>query len=96
MAATAATDPRPLSDAAFRNGIIKSLIQFLTENGYNHPISSKLLTSPSDKDVYRIFQFLYHKIDPNFTFTSLSTKASDRRKSTGPAFGSSGRRKRHF
>ena len=30
--------------------------QFLTENGYEHPISPKILSSPSDQDVFRIFQ----------------------------------------
>ena len=45
-----------LSIAGFRSNCIRSLIQFLTENGYGHPVSPKLLQSPSDSDVFRIFQ----------------------------------------
>ena len=42
--------------------------QFLIENGYDCAISQKLLTSPSNKDFIKIFQFLYRKIDPNYVF----------------------------
>ena len=30
--------------------------QFLTENGYRHPISVKILHTPTSKDFYRIFE----------------------------------------
>lgn len=82
-AATAVSDTRPLNDASFRSEVTRRLIQFLTENGYNHPISPKLLTAPSDKDYYRIFQFLYHRIDPNFRFASASGGARDRKSMAG-------------
>lgn len=81
-AATASSDPRALTDAGFRNGVIRNLIQFLTENGYGHPISPKLLSSPSDSDVYRIFQFLYHMIDPHYKFAPIGGRD---RKSMGGA-----------
>eukprot|EP00041_Stephanoeca_diplocostata_P016672 m.329238 g.329238 ORF g.329238 m.329238 type:complete len:689 (-) comp20443_c0_seq3:157-2223(-) len=84
---TAVSDPRPLSDPGFRNACIRNLIQYLTANGYGHPISPKLLTSPSDKDFFRIFQFLYHKVDPNFKFESAAGSSSagsrDRRSTMG-------------
>ena len=63
---------------------MRNLIEFLTQNGYGYPISAKLLTNPSDKDFFRIFQFLYHKIDPNFAFASIGT-AADRRTHAGRA-----------
>jgi kinetochore protein NDC80 len=44
-------------------------IQFLTENEYKHPLSTKLLTAPSNKDFTTIFLFLYNKIDPNYVLT---------------------------
>lgn len=81
---TAVSDPRPLSDPGFRNACIRNLIQYLTANGYGHPISPKLMTSPSDKDFFRIFQFLYHKVDPNFKFeTTTGGNPRDFRKSMG-------------
>jgi kinetochore protein NDC80 len=73
-AATAASDPRPLSDPGFRSNCIRGLIQFLTENGYGHPVSPKLLQSPSDSDVFRIFQFLYHMIDPSYKFSAMGPR----------------------
>lgn len=71
---TAVSDPRPMGDKGFRHDCIRDLITFLTENGYNQPLSPKLLTAPTNKDFIRIFQFLYHQIDPNYAF---SDKAED-------------------
>lgn len=44
--------------------------QLLSEKGYTHSVSPKMLAGPSDKDYHRIFQFLYHQIDPSFRFAS--------------------------
>ena len=64
----ASKDPRPVSDKGYISKQIRNLIKFLTEMGYNHPVSPKLLTAPSVKDFLRIFQFLFAMIDPNHKF----------------------------
>lgn len=66
------TDPRPVSDKVYQQKLVRTLIQFLTEHGYQHPISPKLLTSPMAKDVTAIAQFLHSQADPHFKkFTKL-------------------------
>jgi SMC interacting uncharacterized protein involved in chromosome segregation len=67
----AVRDTRPLSDKEYRKQCCTKLIRFLTENGYNHPISLKLLTSPMMKDFLRIFQFLYNQLDPGHKVCQL-------------------------
>jgi len=59
-------DPRPLSDKSFMNASIRSLLNFLMENGYDSAISPKILARPSSKDFNNIVTFLFRKIDPNF------------------------------
>jgi SMC interacting uncharacterized protein involved in chromosome segregation len=45
--------------AAYRTDSIRNLITFLTENGYNQPLSPKLLTAPTNKDFISIFQVAF-------------------------------------
>ncbi|BFZ10221.1 hypothetical protein BsWGS_13260 [Bradybaena similaris] len=54
-------DPRPVSDKRFQAQCIRQLLEFLNSNNYSHPISQKLLVSPSSKDVFKIFEFIYGK-----------------------------------
>lgn len=63
-------DPRPLREKNFQFSCIKSLIKFLSECGYDRPLSPKLLSSPSAKDFASIFKFLYAQLDPTFIWTS--------------------------
>jgi len=65
---SSAKDTRPLKDKSFQHQCIKMLIQFLTERGYDQPISLKLLTRPTGRDFYNIAEFLVKCIDPRFTF----------------------------
>eukprot|EP00050_Salpingoeca_kvevrii_P003293 m.220652 g.220652 ORF g.220652 m.220652 type:complete len:606 (+) comp10803_c0_seq1:147-1964(+) len=65
---TGTSDPRPLSDKAYKNASCRKLIEFLASSGYPHSISPKMLTAPSNKDFVQIFQFLYNAIDPNYDF----------------------------
>ncbi len=66
------SDPRPVTDKSYQQKLVRTLIQFLTEHGYQHPISPKLLTSPMAKDVTAIAQFLHAQADPHFKkFTKL-------------------------
>ena len=62
------SDPRPFSDADYRNECIMKLIAHLSSNGYPSPLSKKILTAPSNKEFISIFQFLYHQIDPSYGF----------------------------
>lgn len=62
-------DPRPIREKSFQYSCIKSLIKFLSECGYDRPLSPKLLSSPSAKDFASIFKFLYSQVDPTFIWT---------------------------
>lgn len=59
---TARSDPRPLGDKPFQQACIRSLISFLTANGYDHAVSPKLLSSPTAKEFMHIVQFLFRKV----------------------------------
>eukprot|EP00180_Rhodochaete_pulchella_P002429 Plantae.Rhodophyta-Rhodochaete_pulchella.ctg3720.p1 GENE.Plantae.Rhodophyta-Rhodochaete_pulchella.ctg3720~~Plantae.Rhodophyta-Rhodochaete_pulchella.ctg3720.p1 ORF type:complete len:526 (+),score=126.61 Plantae.Rhodophyta-Rhodochaete_pulchella.ctg3720:309-1886(+) len=48
----------------------RNIICFLTENGYDQPISPKILSSPSSKDFQNMFIFLVRQLDPSFEFVS--------------------------
>jgi SMC interacting uncharacterized protein involved in chromosome segregation len=56
------SDPRPLGDKPFQQACIRSLITFLTANGYDHAVSPKLLASPTAKEFMHIVQFLFRKV----------------------------------
>lgn len=62
------TDPRPLNDRSYMQNSAKQLISFVIERGYEHPISPKMLTSPSSKDFQLLFLFLVRRIDPTYAF----------------------------
>ncbi|CAN8073656.1 unnamed protein product [Agarophyton chilense] len=62
------SDPRPLNDRAYMQKCAKELISFVIERGYEHPISPKMLTSPSSKDFQALFLFLIRRIDPTYNF----------------------------
>lgn len=59
-------DPRNIRDKSYQLSCIKTLIKFLSESGYDAPISPKILTSPSTKDFQHIFKFLYWHLDPTY------------------------------
>eukprot|EP00178_Gracilaria_changii_P021805 TRINITY_DN6463_c0_g1_i1.p1 TRINITY_DN6463_c0_g1~~TRINITY_DN6463_c0_g1_i1.p1 ORF type:complete len:597 (+),score=133.24 TRINITY_DN6463_c0_g1_i1:88-1878(+) len=62
------SDPRALNDRAYMQKCSKELISFVIERGYEHPISPKMLTSPSSKDFQALFVFLLRRIDPTYNF----------------------------
>lgn len=62
-------DPRNVSDKAFMNASIRQLIDYLTQNQFDHAISPKILTRPAVKDFNNIVFFLFQQIDPNFVCT---------------------------
>ncbi|GFO40239.1 kinetochore protein ndc80 homolog [Plakobranchus ocellatus] len=51
-------DLRPISDKRYQSQCISSLLEFLTSHKYPHPISHKLLSSPSNKDFFNMFEFV--------------------------------------
>ncbi|DBA03492.1 TPA: hypothetical protein N0F65_002900 [Lagenidium giganteum] len=61
-------DPRPLTDKAYMNSCIHSLIEFLSDRQYDHVLSPKILKGPTKKDFRNIIQFLFRQIDPNYEF----------------------------
>ena len=63
------TDPRNIGDKAFMHNSIKTLIQYLSDHGHDHPLDIKILTRPSVKDFGNIVNFLFHQIDRNISST---------------------------
>jgi kinetochore protein NDC80 len=60
------SDPRPIGDKAFLNASIRQLVEYLNDHNYDHPISLKSLSKPTNKDFYNIVLFLFKQYDPNY------------------------------
>ncbi|EPS43884.1 hypothetical protein H072_2123 [Dactylellina haptotyla CBS 200.50] len=75
------TDPRPLREPAFRNKMAQEVQDYLLRGQFEmetkHSLGPKALISPMQKDFVMIFQWLYHRIDPDFKFSlkGLETEA---------------------
>ncbi|EGV64782.1 kinetochore-associated Ndc80 complex subunit ndc80 [Yamadazyma tenuis] len=72
-------DSRPLRDKQYQTLIQGEVYEFLRLNKFevemNHPLTTKTLKQPTQKDFIMIFQFLYNKIDPFYKFTkSIETE----------------------
>lgn len=72
-------DNRPLRDKNYQTLLLNEIYEFLSVNKFelemNHPLTSKTLKQPTQKDFIVIFQFLYNKIDPFYRFTrSIETE----------------------
>lgn len=61
-------DPRPIRDRQFKDQSVHKIIGYLQESGYPQHVIQKTLTTPTQKEFVSIFQYLYHKFDPNFQF----------------------------
>ncbi len=46
--------------------MIEKLIMYMMSNGYTHPLSPKLLMTPTGKEFANMIGFLFRKFDPNF------------------------------
>jgi len=57
-------DPRPITDKAFINNCIRTVITYLSTHGYPAAVAPKTLASPTAKDFTMIVQFLFQKFDP--------------------------------
>ncbi|XP_012937749.1 kinetochore protein NDC80 homolog [Aplysia californica] len=67
-------DPRPISDKKYHNQCIRQLLEFLMANNYPHAVSQKLLVSPTSKDFFKIFAFIYSKLHPGY---KMATKMEE-------------------
>lgn len=65
-------DPRPLKDRSFQAKIAQEIHEYLLTNGFEleagHSLTPTALKSPTQKDFTIIFQWLYHRLDPNYRF----------------------------
>ena len=65
-------DPRPLKDRSYQAKIGQEMLDYLTHNNFElemkHSLGQNTLKSPTQKDFNFIFQWLYHRIDPNYRF----------------------------
>ncbi|KAH0604340.1 uncharacterized protein H6S33_006717 [Morchella sextelata] len=65
-------DPRPLKDRSFQAKIGQEIHEYLLTNGFEleagHSLTPTALKSPTQKDFTMIFQWLYHRLDPNYRF----------------------------
>ncbi|PHH82940.1 hypothetical protein CDD82_4263 [Ophiocordyceps australis] len=65
-------DPRPLKDRSFQARIGKELVEYMACNGFEaqtgHVLSPDAMKSPTQKDFNYMFQWLFHRIDPNYKF----------------------------
>lgn len=59
-------DPRPVSDKSYQQKCMKTVLEFLTENGYPHNITLKNMQAPSAKDFFRMFEFIYSCLSPKY------------------------------
>ncbi|KAG6040262.1 kinetochore-associated Ndc80 complex subunit ndc80 [Claviceps citrina] len=65
-------DPRPLKDRSFQQRMGQELMEYMTQNDFEmqmgHVLSPNVMKSPTQKDFNYMFQWLYHRIDPNHRF----------------------------
>jgi kinetochore protein NDC80 len=68
-------DPRPLKDPAFKRKMQTEIQEYLLENNFEmemkHQLPPTALSSPTQKDFYHIFQWLYMRLDPNYVFSQV-------------------------
>ncbi|KAJ9101300.1 hypothetical protein QFC19_005270 [Naganishia cerealis] len=79
LASDSRLDPRPLRDRNYQALLQHEIHDFLLANKFelesNHPLTTKTLRQPTQKDFVVIFQFLYNKLDPCYRFTrSIETE----------------------
>lgn len=65
-------DPRPLKDRSFQQRMGQELMEYMTQNDFEmqmgYVLSPNVMKSPTQKDFNYMFQWLYHRIDPNHRF----------------------------
>ncbi|GJJ77915.1 kinetochore protein NDC80 [Entomortierella parvispora] len=61
-------DNRPIKDKSYQRSMVNDLVNYLNQSGYQHNVTTKTLTQPTNKDFQEIFKYLYHKLEPDFDF----------------------------
>eukprot|EP00951_Prasinocladus_malaysianus_P028657 scaffold261935_cov46-Prasinocladus_malaysianus.AAC.1 len=60
------TDPRPVTDKAYQQSCVRTIITYLTSHGYENSISPKQLSSPTTKDFHSVIAFLFRQVEPGY------------------------------
>ncbi|KAA8914275.1 HEC/Ndc80p family-domain-containing protein [Sphaerosporella brunnea] len=72
-------DPRPLKDTNFKRKMQAEIQEYLLENNFEmemkYTLGINALVSPTQKDFYQIFQWLYMRLDPNYQFAPTKPEA---------------------
>lgn len=55
-------DPRPISDKAYQQSCVRTIITYLSGHGYDNAVSPKQLSSPTTKDFLSIVTFLCKQV----------------------------------
>ncbi|XP_070568696.1 kinetochore protein NDC80 homolog [Ptychodera flava] len=70
-------DTRPLNNKEYMKQCIRTLIEFLSENGYGHALSPKQLITPTTKEIVSIFEFLFSFINYHSNLHGSNVKFED-------------------
>ncbi|XP_023232561.1 kinetochore protein NDC80 homolog [Centruroides sculpturatus] len=62
-------DVRPLSEKWYMQKCIQQVQEFLIEKNYSFPHGTRILSNPTTKSFYHIFEFMYCWLDPSYTTT---------------------------
>ena len=60
-------DPRPITEASFKEQNISKIFNYLIRESYDRTLSKKYLSSPSRNDFFHMFFFIYQHIRPDYT-----------------------------
>lgn len=65
-------DPRPLKDRNYQARVAQELMDYMISNNFEieqkHALGPKAMTSPTQKDFMAMFQWLYRRLDPDYSF----------------------------
>ncbi|XP_039263968.2 kinetochore protein NDC80 homolog [Styela clava] len=59
-------DTRPLNDKPYMRRCINEIVNFIKDHGYPHPITAKLMSPPTNKEYFRIVEFVYGLASPGY------------------------------
>lgn len=65
-------DPRPITEASFKEQNISKIFNYLIRESYDRTLSKKYLSSPSRNDFFHMFFFIYQHIRPDYTPSTQS------------------------
>jgi kinetochore protein NDC80 len=61
-------DNRDIQSKHFMHSGINTVLNYLIDHNYDHPISTKMLQIPAARDFQNIITFLFRQLDPQFEF----------------------------